>query len=238
MYLPFANYFLGLSPNDGTIDFYQRVNALASLESVYLDYGAGRGAWFEDCSNEISCRLRNMQGKFAEVIGVDVDPVVLQNRAVDRSLIIENDRVQLPDASVDVIVADYVIEHIQAPTNFVAEIDRLLKPGGWFCARTPHKYHYIALGERIMTTSMESFILRRAQPERKEEDVFEKRYLMNTLSDISKAFPGWSNQSYCRRCDPAYYFGSKPIFHLFDLIHRVSPAVFSGNLFVFLQKAK
>ncbi|MFG6500817.1 class I SAM-dependent methyltransferase [Sulfitobacter sp. 1A15106] len=238
MYRPFDKYFLSYSPNDGTIDFYQRVNALTSLDSVYLDYGAGRAAWFEDSSNNTLRRLRHMQGKFAEVIGADVDPIVMENNSVDRSLMIENDRIKIPDESIDVIVADYVIEHIQSPTNFVNEINRLLKPGGWFCARTPHKYHYIALGERIMSPGMENFILRRAQPERLEKDVFEKTYLMNTLSDISKAFPGWNNESYCRRCDPAYYFGSKLGYHLFDLLHRVSPAFFSGNLFVFIQKPK
>lgn len=236
MYKPFDNYFQGYSPNDGTVDFYQRINALACPDRVYLDYGAGRGAWFEDSSNEFLRSLRHMQGKFAEVIGADVDPIVSENRSIDRSLMIESDRVQLPDASVDVIVADYVIEHIQSPQGFSNEINRLLKPGGWFCARTPHKHHYIALGGRMMTSGMENFILQRAQPDRKEKDVFEKTYLMNTMTDISKAFQGWKNQSYCRRCDPAYYFGSRIGYNLFDFVHRVSPAFFSGNLFVFMQK--
>jgi len=95
MYKPFADYFQGYSPNDGTIDFYQRINALAQPDLVFLDYGAGRGAWFEDSDNEVLRSLRHMQRKFAEVIGADVDPIVMENRSVDRTLVIKDDRVQL-----------------------------------------------------------------------------------------------------------------------------------------------
>jgi hypothetical protein len=35
----------GFTRIDGTVAFYQRVNALLKKEAVLLDYGAGRGAW-------------------------------------------------------------------------------------------------------------------------------------------------------------------------------------------------
>jgi SAM-dependent methyltransferase len=236
MYLPFKDHLGGFSPNDGTIDFYLRINTLANLGAVYLDYGAGRGGWFEDGTNPSLRALRHMQGKFAEVIVADIDPVVLENRSADRTIQMQPDHVPLESSSVDVIVADYVVEHVEDPKAFGSEIDRLLKPGGWFCARTPHKAHYIALAERLMTGKMESVILSRAQPGRKEMDVFEKQYKMNTLRDIRAAFPGWTDRSFCRRCDPAYYFGRRSVFVVTDFVHRVMPAEFSGNLFVFLQK--
>jgi SAM-dependent methyltransferase len=236
MYDPFARHFGGFSPNDGTIDFYFRINQLANPAAVYLDYGAGRAAWFEDSESPALRNLRLMKGKFAEVIAVDVDPVVAENRTADRTLQMQPDHVPLPDQSVDVIVADYVIEHVQDPASFAAEVDRLLKPGGWFCARTPHKAQYIALAERLMTSGMESAVLRRAQPKRKEKDVFEKAYRMNTLQSLRAAFPGYDDRSFCRRCDPAYFFGSRASYGISDFVHRVMPAPFSGNIFVFMRK--
>lgn len=236
VYRPFENHFAGLSPTDGTMDFYLRVNALANSTGTYLDLGAGRAAWFEDDPIPTRRELRSMRGKFASVIAADIDPIVLENRSADQTVIISNNRVPLDDESVDVIVADYVIEHVATPQAFADEISRLLKPGGWFCARTPHKAHYIALADRIIPERMEGRVLGRAQPGRKAIDVFPKVYRMNTLFDIDSAFSGWTNRSFCRRGDPAYFFGSRPVYHAADFIHRVMPTAFSGNIFAFLQK--
>lgn len=236
MYEPFIDYFTSLSPSDGTVDFYFRINTLNNSSGIYLDYGAGRAGWFEDDPIESRRTLRCMLGKFAEVIAVDIDPVVTKNKSVDRTIMINGNHIPLDDESVDVIVADYVIEHIHSPKAFADEISRLLKPGGWFCARTPHKAHYVAIAERLMPKFLENYVLQSAQPGRKAVDVFPKTYKMNTLRDITLAFPGWNNQSFCRRSDPAYYFGSRPIFNIADFLHRAMPAPFSGNLFVFLQK--
>lgn len=236
MYLPNKHHFGGFSSTDGTVDFYLRINSLKNLKSIYLDYGAGRAAWFEDDHNDVRRSLRSMKGKFAEVIAADVDPVVMENNSADRCLMIEDNRIDLPTASIDVIVADYVIEHIMDPQSFAAEINRLLKPGGWFCARTPHKWHYVALAERMMPSKLGSKLLHFAQPKRKEADVFDKTYKMNTLADIGTAFTGWKDCSFCRRADPAYYFGSRTLYVIADFVHRLMPAAFSGNLFVFLQK--
>jgi len=236
MYNPTQNHFCDLSSTDGTVDFYFRINTLKDSKAIYLDYGAGRAAWFEDDTNAARRAVRAMKGKFAEVIAADIDPVVTQNNSADRCMMIEDNRIDLPDASVDVIVADYVIEHIPDPQAFAAEISRLLKPGGWFCARTPHKMHYVALAERIIPSKLEYKALHAAQPDRKEADVFDKTYKMNTLADIRAAFPGWTDRSFCRRSDPAYYFGSRMLFVIFDFMHRVMPTAFSGNIFVYMQK--
>ena len=45
---PYKNMVGGFSPNDGTIGFYLRVNSIVERDSVVLDLGAGRAAWFND----------------------------------------------------------------------------------------------------------------------------------------------------------------------------------------------
>lgn len=43
-YKPCANMVGGFSENDGTIDFYLRINSLIDETSVVLDLGAGRAS--------------------------------------------------------------------------------------------------------------------------------------------------------------------------------------------------
>lgn len=128
----------GFSRVDGTIQFWQRVDALIGQATVVLDFGAGRGANQSEDTVVYRRNLRSLKGRVREVIGVDVDPVVLTNSALDRAFVVKPDEtLPLPDQSIDVIVSDFVFEHIQDPAWVAFELDRVLSPGGWICARTP-----------------------------------------------------------------------------------------------------
>ena len=78
----------GFTANDGTIDFYLRVNSLIDDQSIVLDLGAGRAAWFEEDTCITRKQIRLLTGKAKEVIAADVDPAVMTNRASDRQLVI------------------------------------------------------------------------------------------------------------------------------------------------------
>ena len=71
----------------------------------------------------------------------------------------------------------------------MAEIERILKPGGWFCARTPNKWGYISLGANLIPNSLHVRFLKFLQPDRQEEDVFPTRYRMNTIAALKTHFP-------------------------------------------------
>ena len=155
---PNANKIGGFSENDGTIDFYSRINCLIKNDFQVLDFGAGRGAWSED-ESFFRKQTRNLKGKVKKVYACDVDKAVYLNKNVDEILGMENGKVIAPSEKMDLIIADYVLEHIENPRNFSKEIDRLLKPGGWFCARTPHKYNLIALFARLIKNKDHSFVV-------------------------------------------------------------------------------
>ncbi|RYH07913.1 class I SAM-dependent methyltransferase [Tropicimonas sp. IMCC6043] len=237
MFDPQSSLMGGVLPGDGTVDFYLRVATIVDARTVLLDLGAGRGEWFEDDDVPLRRNLRLMKGRAVEVIGVDVDPAVLENRSVDRAAVITDGVIPVPDGAVDVIVCDYVLEHVDDVAGFAAEIDRVLKPGGWFCARTPSKWHYIAMAGRIMSNGLASRLIRRSQPDRKQEDVFPTVYKLNRLRDVAAAFPSYESRSFVFRTRPSYFFGNRALFWAFDFLHRVMPAAFSGNLFVFLKKS-
>ena len=76
------------------------------------------------------------RGKVRCVIGADVDAAVLMNESVDEALVIPSDgSLALETASIDIVVCDAVFEHVSEPRKFVAELDRIVKPGGWVSAR-------------------------------------------------------------------------------------------------------
>ena len=235
-YLPFDHLPGGFSPNDGTIDFYSRIKTLISPEMVVLDLGAGRAGWFEDDQIAFRRDMRLLKGHVASVIAVDVDDAVLENKSADETYVMSDDQIPLEDNSVDLIVSDYVLEHIDDAKAYASEIDRILKPGGWFCARTPHKYCYVSLAASLVQNAKHSKLLAKVQPHRKEIDVFPTRYKLNTLADIHRAFAGYSSKSFIFRSDPAYYFGRKWLYKLMAVTHRSAPAFFTGNLFVFVRK--
>lgn len=233
---PEKDFIGGFTSNDGTIEFYNRVNALVNRDSIIVDLGAGRAAWFESDHCEYRRQLHSLKNKSQHLIGVDIDEAVLQNRSTHENLLLINGNIPVDDASVDLVIADYVLEHVDNPAKFASEVRRVLRVGGVFCARTPHLLNYISLAARAVPDSAHGIVLGRAQPNRKPEDVFTTRYKMNTIRKVRNVFLEFDDYSYIYRTDPAYYFGSKVIYKILNIVHHVLPKFISGNIFVFLVK--
>ena len=73
----------GYARQDGFVDFFFRLRSLLTPDSVVLDFGAGRGAWNDPTTPSIFREVRDLRSKAKAVIGVDVDPVVLENDSLD-----------------------------------------------------------------------------------------------------------------------------------------------------------
>jgi len=229
----------GFTAHDGTIEFYSRVKTLLRPDMTVLDFGAGRGAWFEDEQSPFRRAMRLIKGSAHEVIGCDVDSAVLGNRSVDRGVVIAMDQpLPFADASIDMIVSDYVLEHVQDPAWLAREFTRILRPGGWICARTPTKYNYVSLMARIVANVKHAQVLQRVQPGRKAEDVFPTAYQLNTQAAVSTHFPAdrFRNHSYIYCFEPQYHFGNPVAYRFFQFIHWVLPPSLQGNLYIFLNK--
>jgi len=229
----------GYAARDGTIEFYSRVKSLSSGATFAVDLGAGRGAWFEEDASSFRRDMRLLKGHVSTVIGCDIDPVVLQNRALDSArMLVPGEPWPFDAGSVDLIVSDYVLEHIEDPKSFAAEVNRILKPGGWLCARTPTKYNYVAVGARLISNARHANVLGAAQPGRKAEDVFPTVYRLNTMADVSRWFSTelFENFSYTYTSEPQYHFGRAWVYRLFQFTHWLLPSGMTGNLFIFLRK--
>jgi SAM-dependent methyltransferase len=232
----------GFSHVDGTVEFYSRINALLSQDMVVLDFGAGRGAQLLADTSLYRCNLAVLKGKAKKVIGIDVDPVILDNNFLDEAHVIK-DGAALPvsDASIDLIVSDWTFEHVRKPKFVATELSRVLKPGGWICARTPNRWGYIGLGTNIVPNNLHARILKRLQPGsyRAERDVYPTAYQMNTMRVIRHLFPNdhFENFSYTYNSEPAYFGNSALAWHIMKVSFMLIPSSLRSYLFIFLRKA-
>ena len=225
---------------DGRLLFYTIVADLLKPTDVILDFGAGRGQQVE-AANGYLRNLIDFRGRCARVIGADPDPVVLQNPYVDETHVLDPDgRIPIPNHSVDLIVAYAVLEHIAEPEVAVAELFRVLKPGGWFCAWTPNKWGYVGMFARLIPNKMHAKIVKLAAPKdrRDEIDVFPTVYRLNSLSASRRYFSKdkWNNFSFTANGSPSYHFNSVFLARLWVLIMALSPVPFRKTLYVFAQK--
>jgi ubiquinone/menaquinone biosynthesis C-methylase UbiE len=233
---PAKNLLGEYGPLDGTMEFYGRINAIIKNTDFVLDLGAGRGSWFFDDNCSYRRNIRNIKDKVKYLVGVDIDKAIFENQTTHKNIIMKSDKIPLDDNSMNIVIADWVLEHVQNPDDFVKEIYRVLKPGGFFCARTPHKYKYISILASLIKNKHHSKVLRFIQPERKEIDTFPTAYKINTLKIIRKYFFNFKNFSYLYTSQPSYYANSKFLFQFFSFLHKVLPAFMVSEIFVFLQK--
>lgn len=229
----------GYTSVDGTIEFYARINSIIDETMTVLDFGAGRAAWNEDDPCAYRKSLRNMKSKVKKVVGCDVDEAIYQNNSVDEQVIIEiGKKLPFENEQFDLIICDYTFEHVANPDEVSEEFSRILKPGGWICARTPNKYSYISILTRLIKNSFHTNILKYAQPDRKEIDVFPTTFKLNTIRHISRYFDknNFTNLTYRYEAEPSYYFNNKFIFFIMMALNKLSPSVMKSNLFIFLKK--
>lgn len=229
----------GFTSLDGTIEFYTRINALLQPSMNVLDFGGGRGVTVIESPSDYKRRLMMLRGKVAKVTACDIDEAVLTNPAADEAIVIRADApLPFADATFDLIVSDFVFEHIADPSRVSAELRRVLKSGGWICARTPNKYCLISLLTRLVHNSRHSNVLRWAQPGRKAIDVFPTVYRLNSKRDIRAWFgsDAFDDFTYRYEAEPSYFFNSAAVFALMLLVNRLSPPVLKSGLFVFLRK--
>ena len=226
----------GYSRCDPLVEFYGRVHALLRPGTTVLDLGAGRGKL---AGSGVARRrhLVDLRGEGRTVIAVDPDPAVLTNSTADQTLVMSEDHaIPLPDRSVDVVVANWVLEHVRDPEAAAAEIDRVLRPGGWFCAHTPNRNGYVALGNRIIPNSMHISVLKRLQPDRESRDVFPAFYRMNSTRRIRQLFPGYLHASYGYQ-GPPHYLGRRVwAYRVGRALLGALPESMAATLMVFCRK--
>lgn len=231
----------GFARDSGAIAFYSRVNALLKPAMVVVDLGAGRGETFHAAGGGYIQALARLQGKVARVIGIDIDEAIADHPFLDeRHVVPVGSPWPLADASVDMVVADWVFEHVSDPAHLQSELDRVLKPGGWVCARTPNAWGYVGLGARLLPNRMHTRVLGWLWPGRLAMDVFPTAYSLNSFTALRRAFPParWEHFSYRTNPTPKYFGRSQALFGLIGAAQAIAPYVMKTDLCVLLRKRR
>jgi SAM-dependent methyltransferase len=229
----------GFSRVDGTVAFYSQVQGLLNPESVVCDFGCGRGAYGED---PVAYRrdLRIFKGKAARVIGLDVDEAGAGNPFMDEFYRLDGPSWPLADESLDVLVCDSVVEHLEVPLAFFREAQRCLRAGGALCIRTPNLWGYPALIGRIAPNRSHTGILQKVKEQTRSEDVFPTFYRCNTIPAIRRAMGacGFEAVVYGFGPEPAYLSFSTLAYRLGVWYQRLAPNLLQPVIFAFGRKTE
>jgi SAM-dependent methyltransferase len=202
------------------------------------DVGCGRGAYADD-SCKIRKDLRILKGKCRRVIGIDVDSNAQENPHIDEFRLIKDSRFPINDCTINVLVADHVLEHLQDPITFFRECNRVLRPGGYFCARTPNAWGYVAVISRLLPNRYHAKIASNVQSGRQAKDIFPTYYRCNTRRTISRLYRE-HNMDGCvigYEAEPTYFEFSRFFYWLGMLHQMLAPEMFRLSLFCFARKA-
>jgi len=230
--------FGGFSRIDGTIAFYTRVRALLPHRGHALDIGCGRGSW-QEAKGDFRRDLQTLKGRCAHVLGIDVDPAAAVNPTLDEFRLIEDvNRWPVEDASIDLAVCDFVLEHLEHPAVFFAELRRVIRPGGHVCMRTPNTWSYVALLARLIPRKLHARTLKAAQPDRKTQDVFPAFYRCNSKRSLSRLLleHGFDAAVIRHESEPSYLGFSRLAYRLGVFAHAIMPPPLRTTLFAFARR--
>ena len=177
-----------------------------------LDAGAGAGDAFP----------YDIKDSVRELVGVDLDPRVESNPRLHRGIVSDLMRIPCEDESFDLVFSRYVLEHVADPQAFLAEMRRILKPGGTFLFLTPNKWHYVSIAARLTPHAFHTWYNRKRG--RADDDTFETLFRLNSARDLRREFrrAGFEERRIIlRECCPNYLTFSLPSFLLGALYERL-----------------
>jgi SAM-dependent methyltransferase len=221
---------------DGTTAFHALCRDAAPDGAKILEVGSGP-------SNSTSAFLSTL----GEVHGIDVDEEVHGNVHLTSSAVIDGNRFPFADASFDLAVSNYVVEHVSDVSAHLAETCRLLRPGGRYLFRTPNLWHYVALASRALPHRAHKRVANdlRNLPADSHEP-WPTVYAMNTPRAVRRHATRAGFE--VERLDmvekePSYGMIARPLFFAFMTYERIVNAserlaAFRANMFVCLRKGE
>jgi len=148
----------------------------------WLDLGCGHQVF----PTWVEADARGMIASCRTAVGTDLDFPSLQKNTYLRDRAMGSlEHLPFSSASFDVVTCNWVVEHLETPAAVLAEVKRVLRPGGRFLFHTPNRN---APALRVAAHTPERlkapliWILER----RPAEDVFKTYYRMNTEQDIQR----------------------------------------------------
>lgn len=201
-------------------------------QSSILDLGAGAGIVTQ----------MNFRDHAARVCGIDLDPRVAENPYLHEGKVADGQCIPYDGELFDVVVSDNVLEHLDEPLKVLNEVARVLKPDGYFLAKTPNRWHYMPTIARLTPHAFHRFYNRLRG--RAAVDTFPTRYRANSIGQMRKlaAASGFeitrlelveSRPEYLRMNRLTYWMG-----HLYERFVNSSPRWKSLRILLVIEMRK
>ncbi|TMH03087.1 MAG: class I SAM-dependent methyltransferase [Betaproteobacteria bacterium] len=194
----FKERFFG-SEEHPYLTFERHVDKYLQPDHTLLDAGCGRTAPV----------LVKYLGRARRLIGVDL---VDFPAPIDGVELLKNDLSAIPieDGSVDIVMCRSVMEHVVDPLAVYSEMNRILRPKGYFIFLTGNFWDYAALAATIVPNRLHPWIVSKVQG-RAPMDVFPTAYKTNTSAAVKKwaSATGFQISSF-------QYLGQYPAYFMFN----------------------
>jgi len=179
-----------------------------------LDLGCGRGGIMELLADHV-----------ALPVGVDSDLASLVEYRVPavRCAAALADALPFSDASFDLVLCSWVIEHLASPQAAFHEVARVLRTGGHFVFLTPNALNYVVLLNRLIPAWIQRHLVPRLYA-RAEADTFPVVYRANTRQKLDALLrqAGLRCEAFHLVGDPSYLALHKILFWVGVLLERVT----------------
>jgi 2-polyprenyl-3-methyl-5-hydroxy-6-metoxy-1,4-benzoquinol methylase len=148
----------------------------------WLDLGCGHQVF----PTWVEADARGMIARCRTAVGIDLDfPSLRKNTYLRDRAMGSLEHLPFSSASFDVVTCNWVVEHLEEPAAVLAEVKRVLRPGGRFLFHTPNR-NAPALRVAAHTPERLKAPLIWILEQRPAEDVFRTYYRMNTEQDIRR----------------------------------------------------
>jgi SAM-dependent methyltransferase len=143
-----------------------------------LEIGAGSGRGHQN--------VFDLRGRCVRYVGVDLDPRVVQNPHLDEAFVADAATLPFENESFDLVFHKMVAEHLDKPSETMAETARILKPGGRLLFETPSRFYYPMLAAHLTPTRFHRYFVRRFGSGDTADEVFPTVYRLNDRRTIDR----------------------------------------------------
>lgn len=159
--------------------YCDHVAAVTQPTSCVLDVGCGRMSLAAEALQQV-----------AHLIGIDlVHADLLQNPLVHGAAVATANQLPFADATFDVVISQWVVEHFQDPQTAFNEMCRVLKTGGYLVFLTTNANNYIPLVSRLVPDRLQKTLIHRLlrRPSHESFPTFYRANTRRAIQQLAKA---------------------------------------------------
>ncbi|MEW6066929.1 MAG: methyltransferase domain-containing protein [Nitrospirota bacterium] len=196
-------------------DYYDgEVSPLVKKGAVILDAGCGKKGI-----------MNKYIGNGAVIVGSDLEiAAIKRNEAMQYKTLSSLDSLCFKDETFDLIVSQWVVEHLPEPERVFREFNRVLKKGGSLILVTNSIYNPLMTFNAIMPQKLRDNIKKRVLPPEIEEDTFPTYYRANSIGRLNNimAAIGFKKCFSVYTSDTSFFIFSKWLFYFSLLFEHIT----------------